>query len=115
MPYGIETIFIFRRILGPLVLGWAPNNFVLGAQLAPSEKQLACFLYLLVSLQNSKSGGGSGGNIYIETRDFTLTGKLYCNGGSSTGTGGGGSGGRVTVYFSNGDYHSGYVQAKGNT
>ena len=96
-------------------MGWAPNNFVLGAQFAPSEKELACFLDLLVTLQNSKAGGGSGGNIYIETRDFTLTGRLYCNGGSSTGTGGGGSGGRVTVYFSNGDYHSGYVQAKGNT
>ena len=38
----IEMSFIFRRILGPLVLGWAPNNFVSGAQLAPSEKRLAC-------------------------------------------------------------------------
>ena len=43
MRYGIEMSFIFRRIFGPLVLGWAPNNFVLGAQLAPSEKQVACF------------------------------------------------------------------------
>ena len=39
---GIEMSFIFHRTLGPLVLGWAPNNFVLGAQLTPSEKQLAC-------------------------------------------------------------------------
>ena len=43
MPYGIEMRFIFRRILGPLVLGWAPNKFVLEAKLAPSEKRLACF------------------------------------------------------------------------
>ena len=41
-PNGIEMSFIFHRILGPLVLGWAPNNIVLGAQLAPSEKRLAC-------------------------------------------------------------------------
>ena len=40
--YGIEMSFIFRRILGPLVFGWAPNNFALGAQLAPSEKMLSC-------------------------------------------------------------------------
>ena len=33
---------IFRRILGPYVLGWAPNHFVLGAQLAPGEKSLVC-------------------------------------------------------------------------
>ena len=33
---------IFCRILGPLFLGWAPNYFVLGAQLAPGEKRLVC-------------------------------------------------------------------------
>ena len=33
---------IFCQILGPLVLGWAPNDFVLGAQLAPGEKMLVC-------------------------------------------------------------------------
>ena len=43
MVYGIEMSFNFRQILGPLVLGWTPNNFVLGAQHAPSEKRLACF------------------------------------------------------------------------
>ena len=51
----------------------------------------------------------------METKDFTLTGNLYCNGGSSTGIGGGGAGGRVTVYFTvTGQYHSGFVEAKGN-
>ena len=65
--------------------------------------------------QHSKSSGGSGGNIYIETEDFTLTGWFYCNGGSSTGIGGGGAGGRVTVYFTGaGNYHSGFVESKGN-
>ena len=34
--------FIFHQILGPLVLDWAPNNFVLGAQLAPGQKRLVC-------------------------------------------------------------------------
>ena len=39
---GVEKSLIYRRILGPLILGWAPNLFVLGAQLAPGEKMLVC-------------------------------------------------------------------------
>ena len=39
---GVEISLIFRRILGPFILGWAPNHFVLGAQLAPGEKRLVC-------------------------------------------------------------------------
>ena len=39
---GVEMSLIFRRILGPLVLSWAPNNFVLGAQLARGEKSQVC-------------------------------------------------------------------------
>ena len=38
----VEISLILRQILGPLVLGWAPNHFVLGAQLAPGEKRLVC-------------------------------------------------------------------------
>ena len=33
---------IFPVILGPLILGWAPNHFVLGGQLAPGGKRLVC-------------------------------------------------------------------------
>ena len=36
---AIEISLIFRRILGPLVFGWAPNHFVLEAQLAPGKKR----------------------------------------------------------------------------
>ena len=39
---GIEMGLIYCRTLGPLVLVWAPNHFVLGAQLAPDEKRLVC-------------------------------------------------------------------------
>ena len=35
---AVEISLIFPLILGPLVLGWAPNHFALGAQLAPDEK-----------------------------------------------------------------------------
>ena len=28
--------------MSPLVFGWAPNHFVLEAQLAPGEKRLVC-------------------------------------------------------------------------
>ena len=50
MPYGIEMSLIFCRILGHLVLGWAPNNFAIEAQLAPSEKLLA---YIPVNLKRT--------------------------------------------------------------
>ena len=39
---GSEISLIFGQTLGHLVLGWAPNHFVLGAQLAPGEKMLVC-------------------------------------------------------------------------
>ena len=38
----VEMSSIFCRILGPLVLGWASNHFILGAQLAPGKKMLVC-------------------------------------------------------------------------
>ena len=41
LGYDVEMSLIFYfQILGSLVLGWAPNHFVLGAQLAPGEKRL---------------------------------------------------------------------------
>ena len=39
---GVEMSSIFRQILDPLVFGWAPYHFVLGAQLAPGDKKLVC-------------------------------------------------------------------------
>ena len=39
---GVEMCLIFNRILSSLVLGWAPNHFVLGPQLAPGDKRLVC-------------------------------------------------------------------------
>lgn len=44
-----------------------------------------------------------------------MTGNIYCNGGSVSGRGGGGAGGWVHSYFRFGDYHSGFVEAKGNS
>ena len=35
---GVAMSLFFGHFLGPLVLGWAPNHFVLGALLAPGEK-----------------------------------------------------------------------------
>ena len=39
---GVEMSLSFHRILGPLILGWAPSHFGLGAQLAPGGKMLVC-------------------------------------------------------------------------
>lgn len=65
-------------------------------------------------LQSSKAGGGSGGGIYIESKDlFKLLGKMYNNGGSSSGYGGGGAGGRLLAEFQRGIFQTGYVQSKG--
>ena len=36
---AVDISLIFCRILGPLVLDWAPNHFVIGAQLAPGDKK----------------------------------------------------------------------------
>ena len=40
---GVEMSLIFRRILDPLVLSWAPKHFVLGTQLAPGEKKISLY------------------------------------------------------------------------
>ena len=39
---GVEMSSIFYGILDPLVLGWAPNHFLLGAQLATVGQRLVC-------------------------------------------------------------------------
>ena len=44
----------FCRTLGSLVLGWAPNNFILGAQLAPGEKMLVCMPVLWLVLLSAR-------------------------------------------------------------
>ena len=50
----VEISSILCRIVGPLVLGWAPNHFILGTQLAPGEKMLVCvLLYKVVNGFNS--------------------------------------------------------------
>ena len=36
--HGVEISLIYRQILGPLVLGWAPNHYVLGASLLLVKK-----------------------------------------------------------------------------
>ena len=50
---GVEMSLIFHQILGPLVLGWILNNFVLGATLAPGEKRVSLYppLYYTVPCQ----------------------------------------------------------------
>ena len=39
---GVEMSLIFPQNLGPLVLGLAPNNSVLGAKLARGKKSQVC-------------------------------------------------------------------------
>ena len=44
---GGKMSLVFHRILGHLVLGWAPNHFVVGAQLALCKKRLVNLLVYL--------------------------------------------------------------------
>ena len=53
--FNVEMSLIFCQILGPLVLGWAPYHFVLGAQLAPGEKILVCIPDLIIFDYNRSS------------------------------------------------------------
>ena len=56
---GVEIILIYRQILGPLVLGWAPNHFLLEAQLAPGEKRSVCIpviIWVFTVFQSMHSG-----------------------------------------------------------
>lgn len=68
-----------------------------------------------------QSGGGSGGSILIQTRDWNGNGRLTANGGSASRTtaspysyGGGGGGGRIAVHYSQGTF-SGSMQAIGGS
>ena len=49
----VEISSIFCQILGPLVLGWAPNHFILGAQLATGEKNISLYPCTLYALMDS--------------------------------------------------------------
>lgn len=42
-----------------------------------------------------------------------MTGYIYANGGNGLGNGGGGSGGRINVFFEQGTYETGHIEAKG--
>ena len=58
----VEISSIFCQILGPLVLGWAPNHLILGTQLAPGEKMLVCIPDLCAEHSNTPDVciGGNG-------------------------------------------------------
>ena len=48
---GFEMSLNFLPNPGPLGFGWAPNHFVLGAQLAPGEKNVSMYSwFILISI-----------------------------------------------------------------
>ena len=51
---------IFCKILGPLVVGWAPIILFLRAQLAPGEKKLVCIpVFYLMSIDTNMTSPNS--------------------------------------------------------
>ena len=56
--------------------------------------------------QSSNAGGGSGGSLWAKADSFTGSGKIRAVGGAGNGYGGGGAGGRISVFYNTGDFHS---------
>ena len=67
----------------------------------------------LLCLQTSHCGGGSGGSIWIDCHYLNGKGIMEVTGGDGKGYGGGGSGGRLTVNYVSGIFHSDQTFAKG--
>ena len=55
---GNAMSLFFRQILGPLILCWAHDYLLLGAQLAPREKRLVYVPGLIVYLKCLLAGNG---------------------------------------------------------
>ena len=66
-----------------------------------------------VSFQTSTSGGGSGGSLWATCQQFTGNGKIEAKGGNGNSYGGGGAGGRITVNYVTGGFHSDHADARG--
>lgn len=65
--------------------------------------------------QGGNAGGGSGGSIWINCTRLNGEGHLSANGGNGYGEGGAGSGGRITVNYQVGIFHSDHTWAHGGT
>ena len=62
---------------------------------------------------NERSGGGSGGSIWLSATNFTGTGLLSANGGAGEpAQGGGGGGGRISLWYDTNGF-SGISLARG--
>ncbi|KAK3576661.1 hypothetical protein CHS0354_004945 [Potamilus streckersoni] len=60
-------------------------------------------------------GGGSGGSILIDTRDFEGSGIIQAYGGNGGGNTGAGGGGRIGIYYRKQQWWTGVLNAKGGT
>ena len=67
----------------------------------------------MLLLQTSTSGGGSGGSLWATCHQFTGSGKIEAKGGDGNYYGGGGAGGRITVNYVIGGFHSDQTDARG--
>lgn len=59
------------------------------------------------------AGGGSGGSLWAECKNFIGRGQLKALGGNGNNNGGGGAGGRIAVYYDSGGFHSNQIDAHG--
>ena len=68
---------------------------------------------MLFLLQTTTSGGGSGGSLWATCYQFTGSGKIEAKGGDGNSNSGGGAGGRITVNYVIGGFHSDQTDARG--
>lgn len=58
-------------------------------------------------------GGGSAGSLWVECRHFVGKGRIRAMGGDGNNNGGGGAGGRISVFYTTGNFHSDGTDARG--
>ena len=66
-----------------------------------------------IYFQTYGSGGGSGGSVWATCQNFIGSGYIRAKGGNGNTYGGGGAGGRITVYYVTGGFHSDQTDASG--
>ena len=68
---------------------------------------------LPIYFQTYGSGGGSGGSVWVTCQSFIGSGIIRAKGGNGNTYGGGGAGGRITVNYVTGGFHSDQTDASG--
>ncbi|MBS3167457.1 hypothetical protein J4403_04620 [Candidatus Woesearchaeota archaeon] len=116
----LVSILAYGSVTEPLSLGSGGNNLVKtsgrggGALFLNVSNNLVISGTISANGSSSLDGGGSGGSIYIITKNINGSGSILSTGGKCNQTDGGGGGGRIAIYYQN-NYFTGHINATGGT